>query len=61
MAGKDTQYEKKKALLEDKAPELLLHLRLSTTFWALLVKHEVIQKHHADDIQVPFSSSLGLS
>ena len=52
MAGKDLSFEKRKALLVDKAPELLERLKLSSAFWALLVKNEVLQKHHADDIQV---------
>ena len=58
MAGKDTSYKKRKALFEDKAPELLLHLKLSAKFWASLVTYDVIQKHHANDIQVAFNYSL---
>ena len=52
MAGKDTSYEKKKALLEGKAPDLIKHIKLSAKFWASLVTYGVIQKHQADDIQV---------
>ena len=58
MAGVDTLFEKKNALLVDKAPDLLLHIKLSPLFWALLVKYEVIQKHYADDIQVRYSYFL---
>ena len=58
MAGVHTLFEKKNALLVDKAPDLLLHIKLSPIFWALLVKYEVIQKHYADDIQVRYTYSL---
>ena len=57
MAAAETALEKWRALLEAKTPDLLLHLKLSPTFWTVLVKHEAIQKHEADNIQVGLTSS----
>ena len=58
MAAAGTSLEKWRALLEAKIPDLLLHLKLSPTFWTVIVKHEAIQEDEAENIQVGLTSPI---